>query len=395
MDYTYLDYFNYYLKEFLNEIITKFPEFKQNVLSNYRAFLEGKEPKNDMYVKYFYTKINNYLIPIAKKDVSLFNNTGIVFLEGVDFNLLWNHRMNNDENRVAIWKYLQLLMLLGRKIVPDHKEIVDMLKKVGDQVNIPSKVQKTLAEMDEDERKEAEKGSGGLDLGNLMSMATGLAGAGGAGSGGLDLGGLVKNLTESLGNIDLPKPEDFASMNADGEGADGTPEGGATGEGASGADEGASANAASGANGSGMNLFSELAKEMSETFDFEELEKGGDQPKNVGEALQKFMSGNNPAKLMNMVNKFGNKLQTDIASGKVNQQDLLKETLGMMSNIQNNAGNPDALRKEAEKLVANNPELKASLGNMRNPHAGGSSGATADRLRAKLEQRKQQENSEK
>jgi hypothetical protein len=225
-------------------------------------------------------------------------------------------------------------------------------------------------------------------------MAAGIAGKDDTGSGGLDLSCLVKNLTESLGNIELSKPEDFASMNAEGEGtdagADGTTEGGATGEGVS-----ASSNVTSEGNGGGMNLFSELAKEMSETFDFEELEKGGDQPKNVGEALQKFMSGNNPTKLMNMVNKFGNKLQTDIASGKVNQQDLLKETLGMMSNIQNNAGNPDALRREAEKLVANNPELKASLGNMRNPHAGGASGATADRLRAKLEQRKQKENNEK
>ena len=40
MDYTYLDYFNYYLKEFLNEIVSKFPDFKHNVVQNYRSFLE-------------------------------------------------------------------------------------------------------------------------------------------------------------------------------------------------------------------------------------------------------------------------------------------------------------------------------------------------------------------
>lgn len=384
MDYTYLDYFNYYLKEFLNEVITKFPDFKQNVLNNYRGFLEGKEPKNDMYVKYFYTKINNYLIPIAKKDVALFENKGIVFLEGVDFNLLWNHRMNNDENRIAIWKYLQLLMLLGRKIVPDHKEIVNMLNKVGGQVNIPSKVQKTLAEMDEEERKEAEKGSGGLDLGNLMSMASNLTGGGSGNSSGIDLGGLVKNLTESLGNIDLPKPEDFASMNQE----EGTEDNSSSNDNDN---KNASSDTDNNTNNSelgGMNLFSELAKEMTETFDFNEMEKDGEQPKNVGEALQKFMTGNNPAKLMNMVNKFGNKLQGDIASGKINQQDLLKETLGMMSNIQNNAGNPEALRKEAEKLVASNPELRNRLNN---PNNSKNNGDTAERLRAKLEKRKQSE----
>lgn len=375
MDYTYLDYFNYYLKEFLNELITKFPDFKQHILSNYRNFLEGKEQKNDLYAKYFCTKINNYLIPIAKKDISLFDNTGIVFLEGVDFNLLWNHKMNNDENKIAIWKYLQLLMLLGRKIVPEHKEIVQMLQRVGGQVNIPAKVQKTLAEMDEDERKEAEKGSGGLDLGNLMNMAAGIAGKGDADSGGLDLSSLVKNLTESLGNIELPKTEDFASMNTSSEDSGETESG-----------ESGSASGASASQQGGLNLFGDLAKEMSETFDFDELENG-EQPKNVGEALQKFMSGNNPSKLMNMVNKFGSQLQNDIASGKVNQQDLLKETLGMMSTLQNNANNPDALKREAERLVAGNPELRNRLNNANNPK---SNGDTAARLRAKLEKRKQE-----
>ena len=32
MDYTYNDYFNYYLKEFLNELINNFPDTKVNVL---------------------------------------------------------------------------------------------------------------------------------------------------------------------------------------------------------------------------------------------------------------------------------------------------------------------------------------------------------------------------
>jgi len=42
MDYTYLDYFNYYLREFLNEILVKYPELKNNILGNYRDLLEGK-----------------------------------------------------------------------------------------------------------------------------------------------------------------------------------------------------------------------------------------------------------------------------------------------------------------------------------------------------------------
>jgi hypothetical protein len=40
MDKTYLDYFNYYLKQFLNEIISYFPYTKAMILENYRAILE-------------------------------------------------------------------------------------------------------------------------------------------------------------------------------------------------------------------------------------------------------------------------------------------------------------------------------------------------------------------
>ena len=39
MDYTYLDYFNYYLKEYINELINTFPQTQQPLLANYRSLL--------------------------------------------------------------------------------------------------------------------------------------------------------------------------------------------------------------------------------------------------------------------------------------------------------------------------------------------------------------------
>jgi hypothetical protein len=68
MDYTYLDYFNYYLKEYLSELVNTFPETRDPILANYRTLLEGSNDKNDIYAKCYYTKINNYLTQIAKKD---------------------------------------------------------------------------------------------------------------------------------------------------------------------------------------------------------------------------------------------------------------------------------------------------------------------------------------
>jgi len=361
MDFTYLDYFNYYLKEFLNELILKFPETKQGILQNYRSLLEGKDDKNDLYVKYYYTKINNYLIPIAKKDVRLFNSPNVVFIQGVDMYNVWNHSLNNDESKVVIWKYLQLLMIIGRKIIPEHKEVIELLKRVGGEINVPAKVQQTLSQISEEEKEE--ESSGGFDLGSIMNMASSLGGLGGAagGAGGLDINNMVKNLSETLSN--LPTPEQFESFNE--------------GNNTSNTTSQESNDSASATPNLGSGLFAELAEEMSQVFDFDELEKDGE-PKNVGEAFQKFMSGNNPAKMMNMVNKFGSKLQNDISSGKINQQDLLKETLGMMNNLQQGAKNPDILRQEAEKLIGNNPNLKKKFDEAQQKNA------TRDRLRAKL-----------
>ena len=150
MDYTYLDYFNYYLKEFLNEIVSKFPDFKHNVVQNYRSFLEGKDSKNDMYVKYFYTKINNHLISIAKKDESIFSTPGLVFIEGVDFHNLWNSRLNNTENKAAIWKYLQLILFSIVSGISDTSSFGDTAKlfeAIGEE-EFKTKLEETITQME-------------------------------------------------------------------------------------------------------------------------------------------------------------------------------------------------------------------------------------------------------
>ena len=96
-------------------------------------------------------------------------------------------------------------MILGRKIIPNHKEIVDLLYKVSNgDVNIPSKVEKTLSSIDADaDTADTSTGVFGLgdiasSLGGLSSIANGLGlgklaesfigGSGGGGSGGRTIG---------------------------------------------------------------------------------------------------------------------------------------------------------------------------------------------------------------
>ena len=389
MDYTYLDYFNYYLKEYINELINTFPETQQPLLANYRPLLEGRDDKNDLYAKCFYTKINNFLAPIAKRDPTIFETTGKVFIEGVDLYNIWNNTLATEQTRVAIWKYLQILMILGRKIIPNHKEIVELLQKVSNgEVNIPAKVEKTLTT---DEKDETEETPGVFGLGDIASSLGGLGSlASGLGLGNLGgangIGNLVSGITEMFNNPEFTNAMSQLSqsmathattepattdntISTEGTNCPPMEEQGARGE----AGSGASDNTPQPQPLFNNALFGDLAKELTETFNFEEMEKDG-KPANIGEAIGKFMSGNNPAKLMNLVGKFGSKLQQEVQRGAINPTELLQQTMGAMGGAGPNM--PQGMANMMQNM-ARNPQVQQMA----------RAQSTRDRLRAKLEKK--------
>ena len=147
---------------------------------------------------------------ICTKDQTLFEpssyvdkETGLVaglfLLEGVDFLKLWASSFNTVENQASIWKYLQLLTIIGRKIVPNKAEVLEMLNSVGTQVQAPAKVEKTLLGADEDLGDAGNKPDM-FGLGNLASLA-GLMGLGGGAEGGLT--DMLKSVGDMFSGIDL------------------------------------------------------------------------------------------------------------------------------------------------------------------------------------------------
>jgi hypothetical protein len=395
MDYTYLDYFNYYLKEYINELINTFPETQQPLLANYRALLEGRDEKNDLYAKCFYTKINNFLVPIAKRDPALFETQGKVFIEGVDLFNIWNNTLATEQTRIAIWKYLQILMILGRKIIPNHKEIVELLQKVTNgEVNIPAKVEKTLTT---DEKDETEETPGVFGLGDIASSLGGLGNlASGLGLGNIanslggenGIGNLISGITQVFNNPEFTNAMSQLSQNM---------ASAATADTSSNTDNSSTETVENGTEPVSTTstipdtntnatentttpppplfnnpLFGDLAKELTETFNFEEMEKNG-KPQNIGEALGKFMSGNNPAKLMNLVGKFGSKLQQEVQRGSINPADLLQQTMGAMGGVNNL---PQGMANMMHNM-SRNPQVQQMA----------KAQSTRDRLRAKLEKR--------
>jgi len=99
------------------------------------------------------------------------------------------------------------------------------------------------------------------------------------------------------------------------------------------------------------------------------MEKEG-KPQNIGDALSRFMSGNNPAKLMELVGKFGGKLQDEVKKGNINPAELLKQTMSA-------AGGEKNL-----KNMMQNPQMQQHMKQMQNNKS-----STRDRLRAKLDKK--------
>jgi cell division ATPase FtsA len=214
-------------------------------------------------------------------------------------------------------------------------------------------------------------------------------GGGAGGAGGLGgLGNLVSGITDMFKNPEFTNAMSqlSQSMSAQAQnattseesGSDATPDSGesATQDTSNSAGASESGNGASGASAPpplfNNPLFGDLAKELTETFNFEEMEKDG-KPANIGEALGKFMSGNNPAKLMNLVGKFGSKLQQEVQRGSINPAELLQQTMGAMGG---GAGMPAGMADMMQNM-ARNPQMQQMARNQ----------STRDRLRAKLDKK--------
>ncbi len=387
MEYTSLDYFNYYLREFCNEITANFPDFEKGVVANYRELLEAKQSKNDMYVKCFVSRVNDHMEAICKRDVTLFDPsryidkaTGsagvLVFIEGVDMLALWNSSFNNEATAASIWKYLQLLVLIGRRVVLNAAEVKEILGQVGGEVYAPAKVEKTLQGKPDDLEDSGNKPDM-LGLGGLAS----LAGMMGIGNGEMpDLSGIVKTIGEQLSNLDMSsivsemeKAQSETVTNLESAGEEDTPSDGTSASGPS-------------------NLFADLAKEMAETVDFDAMRAGANNsepPKGINDVFSRLMSGDNAKNIFGLAAKFAQKMQSDVQSGKMKESDLFNPA--NMASMMGAGMDAKKMKKQAQQLAAENPALVEEARRQQNQSA---QGKTAARLKAKLEARQNAANTD-
>ena len=306
---TYIEKFNYYLSLFLKELENIYPEFKESIHQHYGELLKlgDKSCSDDRYVKTYMTTTQSYFSDIASKNEKIFKGIESVnLLEGLDFREVWSKDINKN-TRENIWKYLQTLVVIGKKIVGNDDEINDLLEKFNSQDKDSSEASKTEAGTD-----------AGTDATSNQND---------------EMLNMLKNMSSMTQDpdINLPDTSENEMKNLF--------EGG---------------------------IISDIAQELTQELDLENLDMGN--PQNMNEAFANLMGGGGGQNnFFNLVTKVGEKIQNKVQKGEVNQGDLMKEAQKMMGGLKN-------------------PEKMANI--MKNKHQQ-RGGATRDRLRKKLEERQQ------
>ena len=312
MAQTYVEKFNYYLSIFLNEINNIYPEYQDTVVKHFSELLQPEgvsDNSNQTYVKQYMTVIKPHLSSVASKNEKLFKGLEpINLLPEIDFRDVWSKDINQN-TRENIWKYLQTLVVIGKKIVGDDDEIDDLLEKFNSQKDKTDKTEKTEESSGETSSEQPEIPEGMDD--EMLNM--------------------LKNMSTMTGDTDdLPNTSESEMKNLF--------EGG---------------------------IISDIAQELTQELDLNSLDMGN--PQNMNEAFSNLMGGKGQNNFFNLVTKVGEKIQNKVQQGEVNQGDLMKKAQKMkrvlknperMANImkskhqQTGGATRDRLRKKLEKKKA-------------------------------------------
>ena len=129
---TNIEYFNYTMKLFINDIIKIKSQYKDVLETYYKELLESEECNEDKYIKRFMKKTEDYKSLISERNETLFDNSILLF-KNVDFCELWKSEEITNSHKETIWEYIQTLYVLGETILSDSdkiKNLVENFKKI-------------------------------------------------------------------------------------------------------------------------------------------------------------------------------------------------------------------------------------------------------------------------
>ena len=318
---TSIEYFNDYTRDFVRDIQTTFPEYKELLQDYYQDILTDESQNTDKHVKRFMRKMREFKTEISSKSPDLYKEP-VFILKNLDFKILFESEDLSSESREKMWEYIQTLFVLGESIINDSERVKKLVKNF-----------KRLRKPDESENAEEAEESEEADEEDEHIL------------------NMLKNLSER--KSDKPLDENMFE------------------------------------NG----MIGKLAQELSEELDIEKMGLNISEEGNVDSVFSNLLSGDNPMKFMNLIQTVGQKIQNKMESNGLDQEALVNEATSMMSNLQGSNSLFDNLMKQAGNLsgMRNSAAAAGAAANVAASNPQGASGnATRDRLRRKLEARKNQ-----
>lgn len=393
--------FNKTLKEFVDELKVTFSELKETIDEQFHSIHET----DTTYLKWFETNVQPFFVDITTKNADIFkNNKALFFLPDINFSKLWKCNITKQTQN-AIWRYLHILLLCVSQFqlntsnfestlnewnsLLDNKNInPDELEKMQKYADNIMKLMENLTNPDDDEddnkddNKDGDKDDDKDDKGDKDSQ-TG--------------GGNSKEEEKKQKEIEDELRKDPFIQQLE------------------------------------NSKIAQFAKELSSELNISDLGLSeGNKIDSFGDIFN--IIGKNPQRVMKLVKSVGNKIQTKLSSGNIQQSELVEEAHTLMSSMQQSKCFKKMFKKAKKKGGLNpqdlfqamskqmglnqtgqtgqtgnnapqmNQEMMANMmkqfGNMTNSNmatnrpAGKTETTTQERLREKLEQRNQQKTSQ-
>ena len=267
------------LVEFMRDLLTTFPELKDDLDANLLAVCEGSPSDNTIknIREYCASRLPERFFDILYQNEDMFTNEDMdhCFLPGIDFKKLWEANIT-DKTRGTIWKYLQLFMFDSISNMTDGSSFGETAKlfEAIDEDVFRSKLEETISQMQnvfetKDEEDGESEGEGERD--------------------------------GSDSKPDMPDPHkihEHVSQMMDGK-------------------------------------LGKLAKEIAEET-AEEMDIDFDDSGSIDDVFKRLFK--NPTKLMNLVQNVGTKIDKKLKDGNIKESELIEEATELIKKMKDTPG---------------------------------------------------------
>jgi hypothetical protein len=279
---TNIEKFNYYLREFIGQLKSSFPDLSPIIEINYKDFFQNTSNslKSDSYLKHFITHANPFAVKIASRDSTMFDNS-IELLPHLDFGMIWKMKHMTESSQEASWKYLELLYVIGRSCMTDNHEIQSMIKNFrqgkllweNTQENVMNKMIEEIRQkkienptaFDDKDEDEEEKGA------------------------------KIPGLLGKLADFDISKVSEMIQNNP---------------------------------------LMKEIMTDLQEEFKDIQVDENDENNENkMNDMFNKIESKDMASKIQNVMTKVSKKVRENIETGKFNPQEMQNDLLGSISGM--------------------------------------------------------------